>query len=398
MMLRRSNILRALIPALLLVFAASCVPDEQGGDGSVSISLRNPSLEAASGSTWVTVNAQGSWNITLTFNGGESDWASVEPTSGNGPRADIRFRYSANESTEPRTLTLGIHSGKASSSTTVTQYGIPDSTPVGPSSPNGADVAPFSWLELPATKAGDGLAFYSRDMEGRKYVSEARNGVRNWSNYWDPTEHLSLWVAYPLNRKLIGSGSRSNLWGLDPQIPAELQPNLTGGSYGGGWTRGHQIPSADRLSWNPNVTTFYGTNMTPQDYDFNSYIWANLEGKVRNYASRADTLYVVTGCLYQDSFRFTGTSSGFSVKVPTHYFKALLFRGSSTYATDGFMAAGFLLPHDSSIAGGNCLDYIMSIDDLESQTGIDFFPNLGDVIGREKAGAIEAQTPSNWWK
>lgn len=397
MTFRGHNVLRALLSALLLLPLAACEPEEQGGNGSLGISLRNSSLDAPAGSTWVTVNASGSWTITVSFDGGE--WAVVDPSSGSGSRADVRFRYEANESSEPRTAVLTIRSGKLSAVAQVTQYGAENKPSGGGSSAGGgADVAPFRWLELPATAAGDGLTFYSRDMDGRKYVSESRNGVRNWSNYWDAEEHMSLWVAYPLNRKLIGTGSRSNAWGFDPQMPISAQPDLTQGSYGGGWTRGHQIPSADRLSWSANVTTFYGTNMTPQEYDFNAGIWASLEGKVRSYADRADTLYVVTGCLYSDSNLFTGVSSGFPVRVPSHYFKALLFRGVSTYATDGFMAAGFLLPHDPSIARGNCLDYIMSVDELENLTGIDFFPNLADVLGPDKAGAIEAKTPSNWWK
>ena len=169
------------------------------------------------------------------------------------------------------------------------------------------------------------------------------------------------------------------------------------GSYGGGWTRGHQIPSADRLTYAANVSTFVPTNMTPQDYDFNGEIWASLEGKVRGYAKTADTLYVVTGCLFDKSVRTSGNSSGFYVKIPTHYFKALLYRGQSTYATQGYMAAGFLLPHSSDIRKDNCLDYICTIDQLEKDTGIDFFPALEQAVGKDTAAKIEAEAPSKWW-
>ena len=62
------------------------------------------------------------------------------------------------------------------------------------------------------------------------------------------------------------------------------------------------------------------------------------------------------------------------------------------------MAAGFLLPHDASIWNSSFLNYIMSVDALEAQTGIDFFPNLVRLIGKDKADAIEAQEPSSWWK
>ena len=61
------------------------------------------------------------------------------------------------------------------------------------------------------------------------------------------------------------------------------------------------------------------------------------------------------------------------------------------------MMAGFIYPHDSSIANQDYKDYICSIDRLEEQTGIDFFPNLAVKIGKEAADKLEAATPSKFW-
>lgn len=381
---------RYLLPLAFLLVIASC--DTREDDGAVSIVPRSNEVGADGGSLWVSVTAPSTWIIDLEYPDG-GDWAVMDPASGEGSRGDVRLRYDANPGTDPRRVTMILRTaGGSAVKATVTQLG-PEAVGV-----NGYDTAPWGWLELPATREGDGLTFYAHNADGGKYVSLRQDGTRNWSMYWSDSEHMSLWVAYPLNKSLIGNGSRSNAWGFDPLVPLALQPDLIGGSYGGGWTRGHQLPSADRLSYRQNVTTFYSTNMTPQQYDFNGGIWAGLEGKVRSYAGSADTLYVVTGCMWEGSSQRTGMSSGFAVRIPTHYFKALLFRGRSTYAPDGYMAAGYLLPHDRSISGGNFLDYIMSVDELESQTGIDFFPNLADLLGKDKADALEAQTPSKWWK
>ena len=387
---------RHILPlALSILLFASCEEEENGG-GYISVVPRSSELTSEDGSVWVNVVAEGSWIIDLEYPGEASSWATMDPSSGEGTRSDVRMRYDANEQEDSRSVILVLRSSGKEARAEVTQLGK-GSSEVPDISPNGYDKAPYGWLELPATAAGDGLVFYAHNNDGGKY--RPSDGVRNWSMYWDGAEHLALWVAYPLNKKLIGNGTRSNAWGFDPLIPLSEQPDLTGSSYGGGWTRGHQIPSADRLTWNQNVTTFYGTNMTPQQYDFNGGIWAQLEGKVRSYAGSADTLYVVTGCQYAASTLYTGNSSGFYVKVPTHYFKALLYKGHSTYASaDGYMAAGFLLPHDASIWNSSFLNYIMSVDALEAQTGIDFFPNLVRLIGKDKADAIEAQEPSSWWK
>lgn len=392
----------ALSPVLVLLLSVlSCDPAEQGGGVEPAITPRSTELPVEAGTVWVSVTAGGAWTISLTLSEG-GDWAIIDPAKGSGSKSDVRLRYDANTGTSSRSITMVLNvEGGGSASVTLTQSGTGGGGDIPDISPNGYDVAPYKWLELPATKSGDGLTFFAHNMEGGKYLNAERSGLRNWSMYWDGQEHVSLWVAYPLNNKIKGSAvSRTDAWGFDPLLPFEAQPDLTGGSYGGGWTRGHQLPSADRLSsYKANASTFYSTNMTPQQYDFNGEIWASLEGRVRAYASLSDTLYVVTGCQYKGSTVYSGNRSGFSVVVPTHYFKALLFKGISTYAvSDGYMAAGFIMPHDQAIRKDNYINYIMSIDELERQTGIDFFPNLAGVIGSAKADAVEAAAPSAWWK
>ena len=400
-MLRRFAYI-VLAVAMAALVAVSCGEKAEPTDTTASLVTRSGStdLDRTKGSVVLKVTASGDWTLTTSFPGSQSDWGSVEPASGTGSRADIRFKYEANDGEEDRQVTLTLKPAKGLA-VTLTLWQTGKGKTETPGTPQtygyGADVSKAGWLELPATVAGDGREVLTHDMNGGKYENQAKSGVRNWSCYWDYNEHVSIWVAYPLNNGLKGSGSRTNAWGLDPLLPSSMQPNLVNSSYGGGWTRGHQIPSADRLTYRANVSTFYGTNMTPQDYDFNAGIWADLENKVRSYAAASDTLYVVTGCVLDGSTQRSGSSSGFSVKIPSAYFKALLYKGSSTYATNGYMAAGYLLPHDTRISDGSFFSYLMSIDELEEKTGIDFFPNLISVVGKETADKIEANV-SNFWK
>ena len=405
----------SIMAAAVLIASAAAVSCEKYADllygtdkdkgkteeSETSIVPRSTYLSAEESSVWVDVTAKGDWLITLEFADAEGGWATIAPETGTGKRSDVRLKVQANTGEDSRTVKLNLQTeGGQTASVSVEQQGAGGSSQ-GQTGSYGYDVAPSSldWLELPAMVAGDGRELLIHDFEGGKYKNRSVSGVRNWSCYWDYDDHESLWVAYPLNNSLKGSGSRSNMWGYDALLPTSIQPDITGGSYGGGWTRGHQIPSADRLTTTAaNASTFVPTNMTPQDYDFNSKIWAGLEGYVRDYAAKADTLYVVTGALFDGSSRYSGNSTGFAVKIPTHYFKALLYKGSSTYATNGYMMAGFILPHDTSISGGNSKEYICTIDELEEQTGIDFFPNLALKIGKEAADRLEAEAPAYFWK
>ena len=377
----------SILVLVLLTALAGC----QKGD-QVSLKLRSRYLSSAADGVFFAVTASGDWTLSLEFPAGTGAWAQVMPQSGSGSMNNVIFSFDANDSDTPREVTVVLKGSGSEARATYTQA----AKSVAPVAGNhGYDIAPYDWLELPAMKAGDGREVLVHSMEGGKYVNKSRNGTRNFSCYWDYSEHMSLWVAYPLNNSLKGSGTgRTEAWGYDPLLPSSLQPNLSGGSYGGGWTRGHQLPSADRQrSKAENATTYYSTNMTPQGYDFNTGIWVDLENNVRKYASTADTLYVVTGAIWDGSNRWSPAKSGFPVKIPTHYFKALLYSGPSSYAsgTEGFMMAGFLLPHEGY--SGKFTNYRVSIDELEAQTGIDFFPALARM-NKSLSEKLEAATPN----
>ena len=371
---------RLFIAAAAVVVAAAACKKE---DNETIPVLKVPQTiwNSAGGSISVQIAATSTWRIEVEYlPGQEEGWIHFTPESGEGFGSAV-MTIDPNNGDLARQATVCLRSP---------HYG--DEAHISQTS-GGVSKGPL-WLEMPAMDIED-CAFYTHDMSGGAYEGQEKSGIRNWSFYWDPNNKLSRWVAYPLNTGLIGKGTRSNVWGLDPLLPASAQPDLREGSYGGGWTRGHQIPSADRLNYAANVSTFYGTNMTPQDYDFNTGIWAALEGKVRDYAATSDTLYVVTGCDLQGSYIKTAWYSGFQVPVPTGYFKALLRKRGSTYA-----ALGFYLPHDTTISEGNFMDYILSIDALEEKMGMDFFINLPVVMGKEKADEIEAANPletvKNW--
>ena len=394
-MSRKPTVITALS---LLAALAGCRKESP-----VGLRLTNAYPEYHSASSFVKVSATDSWTLSLEYPAGGPGWASVNPASGTGSVNNVSLTLAKNPSAEPRELTLVLSSAGGGNQVraTVLQAGKTPSAVAGRYA-NAYDVAPMGWLELPAMRAGDGRNALAHNMAGGAY--KRTDGTRNWTAYWDYGEHLSLWVAYPLNNSLRGNGKFDYLWGFDPMLPTGIQPDITGRSYGGyafgggNWTRGHQLPRHDRQLTQASVaSTCYPSNLTPQDGSFNSGIWVNLENKVRSYAALADTLYVVTGCLWEGSATRTENRSGFAVKVPTHYFKALLYSRQNADALE-LKAAGFLLPHQASVAAGDFLSYICSVEELEKQTGIDFFPNLARRFGAALAREVESRVPDSFWK
>ena len=376
---RRLHIALLLILPLLL---AACKGTEDTPE-QLSVSTRSQAGLAKGGYTFVEVSAPGDWTLSIDFMG-QNPWATLTSASGTGENNGVVLSYEENDSEAQRALTL-ILQGKSSSTScvfvqltnVVNVEVVPD--PVG------------KWLELPKTD-NEALLFFTH------YQTIRSEKMRSYSYYWDVENLVAHWVAYPLNQELAGSGSRTDAWGLDPKLPRNMQPVLFKG-FRGGYDRGHQLPSADRLNRAANVQTFYGTNMTPQLGSLNQNGWAALEGAVRDWSREFDTLYVVTGCLVGDAVdkKVAYDNDSKAVAVPDAYFKALLGYKkdmSIASATAGYTAIGFYYPHAGYSDG--YMAKSMTIDELERKTGMDFFVNLPAKIGQSWADRIES-TKDSWW-
>lgn len=405
------NILKYKLISLLVVAvpafsAVSCGGEDGPEPTPPEFVVKTNPFPAAGGSQFVSVTASGKWEMKVSCND-SGDWAKLTPDSGSGDM-DVVLSVEPNENAGSRTARISIKSGGWLREITFTQKGSAGSGDEGGNgggggnggnsgSTSGGNLKQAGWLELPALTTPQGSStydFFYHDMT----VNSKK--VRNYSFSWDYDNLVAPWVAYPLNRGLIGSGNRTNEWGLDPLLPESKQPVLYKG-FAGGYDRGHQIPSADRLTYNANVQTFYGTNMTPQiGQGFNQSIWANLETIVRSWANQSDTLYVVTGCVTEGSTKYATDNNGKKVTVPTAYYKALLRLSSGgTIGKNGYVACAIWLDHKNYSSDMISSSYSMSIDALEEKLGIDLFVNLPAVIGESAAAAVEAEDPKTqqWW-
>ena len=364
----------------------------------LEISMAETEVSAEAGSVFVRVASSTTWTLSIVP---AVDWATLSVNSGSGDRNSIILRCMANPDEESRTLSVVATSsdGKQSSSVTFTQRGRAPLTPSG-NEGNGSAVATDKWLELPATSETDGYEYYCHmvDVNGKT--------VRNWSFYWNAGARVSMWVAYPLCAMYLGSQSRSDAWGFDPLLSTAVQQNVSGGyrsGNNGSYDRGHQLPSADRTaSYAMNSTTFYGTNITPQNGTLNQNIWAQLENKVRDWSRLSDTLYVVTGCTVNGATHYALDRSDVRITVPTAYFKAVIrYKKDSTVGYDGYMGAAFWFDHEGVSWSGKKFskDQALSIEALEQKLGYKLFVNLPERVGTRTANQIKTEDPTTmtWW-
>ena len=235
------------------------------------------------------------------------------------------------------------------------------------------------WLELASGKKGP-----------RYVVSTTLAGSeRNYTVFYDTSMMTPLWTAYPLMRGHMGSYQRLSSWTYNPDIDEKYQIKVTGGSYPGKtYSRGHMCPNGSR---NGNATmqaqTFYVTNQVPQIQDnFNSGIWSSLEGAVQGVAkTKNEEIYVVTGVAFNkegESRTISYTSpkaSSQRVPIPNYFYKLVLRVKTSAggTVTDAICVAFWF---ENKAYSDSYTNYTVSVDEVESWTGFDFFVNLPSEI------------------
>lgn len=247
------------------------------------------------------------------------------------------------------------------------------------------------WAELPAERRSDDL-YYAYHTVAEEDKSDPR---RNYAVCFSREQRCPVWVAAALHPSFKGDTPRSNSYQPDPQLPLNIQPLLSR-SYGGEYTRGHMLGSAERTSTRAcNDQTFYASNIAPQlreGFNTGGGAWNNLENYVRRQVCQ-DTLYTVVGCIFTEYTDCDGEviepittpnrNDTYRVGVPTAYYYALLrTRDGDTgksvreCSERELKCAALVVGHRSAHKRKPSAKELISIEELERLTGEKFFINV----------------------
>lgn len=214
---------------------------------------------------------------------------------------------------------------------------------------------------LPTTNLGDTLGY------GDFFTISYSNSHRQ-----------AEWVAYEILGENLEKEEfrRPPTFKTDKRIEEEYQVRHDDYSSTD-FDRGHLAASAD-FSWSREgiETTFFTTNISPQEPKFNRGIWKQLESHVRGWAAQYGHLYVVTGPILTERAKKRFPKEKNYIAVPQRYYKVLL-----NYVDDKPIAIGFILKNEDSKE--HLSTFVVSIDEIENITGIDFFSELPDNLEKE---------------
>ena len=199
---------------------------------------------------------------------------------------------------------------------------------------------------------------------------------------------LSEWTIYYLDKKRIRLADS-----LDLSVARQTHYTLDNEKRGGkqsdfkysGYDRGHLVPAKDmRFDKKAIRQVNYLTNVAPFPPSLNRGRWKILERLVSaglyDWAERMENVVIITGWTGSNSF----IKENSTIPVPNYYYKVLVDVKANR-------ALAFMMPN-ASIEElrevKELTDYVVSFEELESKTGIDFFYKLNDDLEREIEGLV----------
>ena len=191
------------------------------------------------------------------------------------------------------------------------------------------------------------------------------------------------WVAYELDaRQIVAGQDRCNCFTADPTLPNDKQI-FTSDYTNGGFDRGHMARSFDRTAANgDNASTFYLTNIVPQQADLNQGVWAQFENALGDSAQKGGrAVYIITGPLYSRSHSLTFLKNEGKVAVPDSTWKIALIgprnsgnpftRGNVQSWDDvpGLTILAVNMPNVSGVRNDPWSKYRTTVTKIEEATG-----------------------------
>lgn len=378
----------------------SAVLDLRTGDLSVDPATGTAVIGVSGGSHQAVATAVvppetdlGSVEVVLTYGAQEIRWQPTAYRIGRGEVATYHLTLSGTGS--GLHLTVDREPGESAGVPIDPSAGVDGFTEVevvtggdDPDAPASAVRADYREEPLVTDASLEGRLLFVRHTAPDSYFADGGSGTRrNYSILFDTKHHSPRCVSYPIYPAVMGDAKRTNAWDYDPDLPISVQPDLHK-SYRGKWSRGHMLASSSRTaSRELNKTTFYYSNMVPQNQSQNSGVWNQLEGAEQTWGRQFttyDTLYVACGPVYESLTPTTTTDhQGMEIAIPDATYKVFLRQERKS---GNWYSIGFIVPN-KNLGKVRYDDFAVPVTEVERQTGLRFFTHLDE----EKAVSIKSQ-------
>ena len=219
---------------------------------------------------------------------------------------------------------------------------------------------------------------YSQDLKPLGLYNDVVSHSYYTLSYSEDHEQAE-WVYYTLNSNQLNS-TVERKDNFRPDFKVKTSSAQLYDYKGSGYDRGHLAPAGDmKYSRESMIESFYMSNMSPQDPSFNRGVWRRLEETIREWGKSFHIFITTAGILSNENLGLIGENK---VTIPSAYYKVI-------YSPKKNSMIGFLLSNKGS--SSELKSFVVSVDSIESITGIDFFHELPEEIENELESKINLE-------
>lgn len=196
-----------------------------------------------------------------------------------------------------------------------------------------------------------------------------------------------LWSVYRIAdvSPLPSAPERPERFEVDGRTVGRVAPDDYTNS---GYDRGHLAPNyaiGTRYGAEAQRETFLMSNVIPQRHALNAGVWKEIEQDIAtSYPARFGEVWVIAGPIFGERPR---RLSRRGPAIPEACYMIVVDESDGRLRTMAFIFS------EDTPSGTEANHYLVSIDEVERRTGLDFFAELEDVAEAQ----VEAQVASRVW-
>jgi len=205
---------------------------------------------------------------------------------------------------------------------------------------------------------------------------------------WSPSLRHPVWAAYHVPRAASFDMGRRPNFQKDRGVASSPAPSDYANS---GYDRGHMVPNraiVTRFGHDLQKRTFQMTNIAPQRPALNRGPWREMEQRIVDlWTAKYGEIWVIVGAISPGADKPHKRIRGTQVAIPAQYYMIVVAQ-----AEDGVRALAVRL--DQNAASDDFpVHGIVTIDELEKATGLDFFPDMPKFLKKP----LSSDRPTRLW-
>lgn len=203
---------------------------------------------------------------------------------------------------------------------------------------------------------------------------------------WSNKLRHPVWCAYHVTREQLYDAGKRPGFTMDRALAAAPRPDDYKHS---GYDRGHMVPNyaiITRYGAEIQKQTFKMSNIAPQSPALNRGVWRDVEHRIADlWTAKYGEIWVVVGCISPITSK--SKLGNTDIDVPTHFYQVVIAQEKLDVRAFAVIFSQ-KVPWDAWAAR-----HLISIDELEELTGLDFNPELPSFI----QDPLESDLPSRLW-